>query len=187
MKMKKITLLILLLAAKIIFAQSPKTVVKTGENFITLNGERFHNEKIILKPHLTGYDNEWNEYGKEKFTDINLIGKYHDRYLEFQLTVPGQIGTYTIEDNRNAGGSQNNDNNCRLLIDDKITYTESLDGETGSVKVIVTRYDKVGGLIEGNFTGTLVTDTKKNTTISISGKFSVIRNKNRIEAGAVPR
>ena len=97
MKMKKITLLILLLAAKIIFAQSPKTVVKTGENFITLNGERFHNEKIILKPHLTGYDNDWNEYGKEKFTDINLTCKYHDRYLEFQLRFPSKLAPIQLK------------------------------------------------------------------------------------------
>ena len=177
MKMKKITLLIFLLAAKIIFAQPPKTIVKTGENSITLNGERFHHEKIMLKPHATGYDNLWFDNGKQKFTDIDLIGKYDDRFVDFQLRFPGQNGAYTIEDNRNAGGSQNNDNNCSFLMKDKDTYGDGLGAEPGSVKVIVTRYDKAGGLIEGTIDGTLMTGIRNNIAITISGKFSFIREK----------
>lgn len=65
-----------------------------------------------------------------------------------------------------------------------ITNLEAM-GETGFVKVIFTRYDNVGGLIEGSFAGTLVTDTRKNATISISGNFSMIRDKDRKGHGAV--
>jgi hypothetical protein len=78
----------------------PKTLVKTGENFILLNGERFHNEKIILNPNKSGADNLWFDNGKRKFTDINLIGKYDGHSVNFQLRFPGKTGNYVIEDNR---------------------------------------------------------------------------------------
>lgn len=157
----------------------PKIAVKTGENAITLSGERFHSEKIMLKPHIGAYSNNWFDNGTERFTSIDLIGKYDDRSVNFQLRFPGQIGTYTIEDNRNAGGSQNNNNNCYLIMGDKETSGDGMGegGQPGSVKVIVTRYDSVGGLIEGTFTGALI-GGRTNTTITISGNFSFIRQKN---------
>jgi hypothetical protein len=156
----------------------PKIAVKTGENAITLSGERFHSEKIMLKPNGEPYDNLWFDNGTQRFTDINLIGKYDDRYVNFQLRFPGQIGTYTIEDNRNDTGSQNNNNNCYLTVGDKGTSGDGMGGQPGSVKVIVTRYDSVGGLIEGTFTGALI-EGRNNNTITISGNFSFIRQKNR--------
>ena len=158
-------------------AQQSKAVVKTGENTITLNGERFHNEKIILKPINTGADNLWFDNGKQKFTDINLVGKYDDRSVNFQLRFPGQTGVYTIENNRTSTGSQSNDNNCYLLMTDKDTYGDAPGGVPGSVTVTVTRYDKPGGLLEGAISGELMTGNRNNIPISISGNFSVVRAK----------
>jgi hypothetical protein len=158
-----------------------KTAIKTGENFILLDGNSFHNAKILLKPNASGYDNLWFDSGKQKFTDINMLGNYDGRKVNFQLRFPGQTGTYTIENNRNDTGSQNNDNACYLLMSDKDTYGDSagFGGQTGSVKVTITRYDSVGGLIEGNFTGTLSTDWKDKNELSISGNFSFIRGKDK--------
>ncbi len=153
--------------------------VKTGENFIILTGERFKNEKIVLTPHATGYDNLWFDNGKQKFTDIDLIGKYDDRFVDFQLRFPGKDSSYIIENNRTSTGSQKNDDNCLLLMKDKDTYGDGLGADPGSVKVIVTRYDKVGGLIEGSIDGILMTGARNNTILKISGKFSVIRDKDK--------
>src|ERR1035437_2042025 len=106
-----------------------KTAVKTGENIILLDGESFHNANILLKPNASGYDNLWFDSGTQKFTDINLLGKYDGRTVNFQLRFPGQLGTYTIEDNRNSTGSQTNDNSCYLMVGDKDTYGDGFEGQ----------------------------------------------------------
>ena len=169
---------VLVLLSLTIYAQKNPSV-KTGENFITLDGERFHNEKIILTPNAGGADNMWFDNGKQKFTDINLVGKYDGRSVNFQFRFPGKTGAYTIEDNRNPSGSQNNDNNCCLLMTDKDTNGDGLGAETGSVKIVVTLYDKVGGSIEGNINGTLMAGIRNNIPINIAGYFSVIHDKDR--------
>lgn len=157
----------------------PKKVVRTGENFILLNGDRFHNEKIKLEPNNTGYDNLWFNNGKQKFTDIDLVGKFDGRSVDFQLRFPGQTGTFIIEDNKAATGSQRNDLDCYLIMSDKDTYGDGLKAQTGSVKVEITKYDAVGGLIEGTFTGTLDNGKRSDNIITVSGKFSVVRDKDK--------
>ena len=156
-----------------------KNAIKTGENFILVNGNNFHDAKIMLRPNASGYDNLWFDSGKQKFTDINMLGTYDGRKVNFQLRFPGQSGTHTIEDNRNSTGSQKNDNNCYLIVGDKDTYGDGFGGQTGSVKVTITRYEAIGGLIEGNFTGTLSTDWNNKNELSISGSFSFIRGKDK--------
>lgn len=156
-----------------------KTTVIPGENFILINGNIFHNVKILLKPNASGYDNLWFDSGTQKFTDINMLSNYDGRKVNFQLRVPGQAGSYTIEDNRNGTGSQKNDNSCYLLVGEKDAYGDGFQGQTGHVKVTITHYDAVGGLIEGNFTGTLSADWKDKNDISISGNFSFIREKDK--------
>ncbi len=163
-----------------LFVNAQHTVpAKPGENFITLTGDRFKNEKIILTPHATGYNNLWFDNGKDKFTDIDLIGKYDGRSVDFQLRFPGKDSTYIIENNRTSTGSQQNDNNCLFLMNDKDTYGDGMGADPGSLKVIVTRYDKVGGLIEGSIDGILNTGARNNSVLKISGKFSVIRDKDK--------
>jgi hypothetical protein len=170
--------LLLFFSAEMAYAQK-KLPVKTGENFITLDGERFHNEKLVLSPHLTGYDNLWFDNGKQKFTDIDLVGKYDGRAVDFQLRFPGQLGTYTIEDNKTSTGSQRNDDDCYLLMKDKDVFGDGLGAQPGSIKVIVTRYDNVGGLVEGNISGKLASGDGTKNNISISGSFSFVREKDR--------
>ena len=160
-------------------AAQPGAALKNGENNLTVDGERFHKDKIMFRPNDTGYDNMWFDNGKQKFTDINLVGNYDGHSVNFQFRFPGQKGTYTIEDNRNDTGSQNNDNNCYFRMGDKDAYGDGMGGQTGSVKVVVTRFDNPGGLIEGSIAGSLVTGDGGNHSISISGNFSVIRGKDR--------
>ena len=155
----------------------PKPTVKTGENTITLTGERFHHETIALTACETGADNLWFDSGKQKFTDIYLAGKYDGRRISILFRVPGQKGTYTIENNRNEGGSQNNDNNCYLTLADK-DGSDGTGGQPGSLVVTFTTYDKVGGLIEGTINGTLI-GGQNDVPITVSGKFSIIRNNDR--------
>ena len=174
----KILSLALFLVSLYVVAQTG-TTLKNGESVLTVDGERFHNDKIIFRPNDTGYDNMWFDNGKQKFTDINLVGNYDGHSVNFQFRFPGQKGTYTIEDNRNDTGSQNNDNNCYFLMSDKDGFGDGLGGQTGSVKVTVTRFDNPGGLIEGSITGFLVTGNDSNPSITISGNFSVIRGRDR--------
>jgi hypothetical protein len=53
-------------------------------------------------------------------------------------------------------------------------YFAGLGVEGSSYTINVTRYDAVGGLIEGSFQGTFKTDSNGTVTIS-NGHFSMIR------------
>lgn len=150
----------------------------SSDNFILLKDGPLPG-KIILIPNYTGYNNLWFSNSKQHYTDIDLTGNYNGRTVSFQLRFPGQSGQYTIADNRNQTGSQNNDNSCYLLISDKDTYGDGLNAQPGHVMVTVTRYDPAGGHIEGTFTGDLIYNSRDNKAIAVSGKFSVVRAKDK--------
>lgn len=123
---------------------------------VTLNGDGFNNKSLNFNAASAGYSNS------EALTGVVFSGADS---ITVSLVFAGKTtGTYTV-----SVGSDNELENGFVIIKGSSKYYIS---KGGSIKV--TEYGNVGGYIKGTFNGT-AEDEYTNTTVSVSGSFSALR------------
>lgn len=156
-------------------------IARAADNVLVLDGERFH--KTVVK-FTAVKDADYEAFlfldkyghGKTKSTRFDLHGTADGRPIEFQLSfqlyAPGTIEVVPLPDHPNDPAHF-----AMLIEPDKDTYGDGLQAKLGSMKVTVTKYEAVGGLIEGTVDGVLDTGGRADHDIHVTGHFSLRRQK----------
>ncbi|GAC1484027.1 MAG: hypothetical protein NVS1B13_09000 [Flavisolibacter sp.] len=143
------------------------TAPDIGENSFVINGDGFINATNVIQ--AIPYPNSVSIYSNYNNTTGIQIADVPDT-LRFGVSFMGKsIGTYgAIE---NAGAFIQWHTGSKI-----INYWAGYGIYTNSkIEIIVTKYDSVGGLVEGTFSGTFISDKGVIVTVT-KGKFSVIRS-----------
>jgi hypothetical protein len=133
-------------------------LASVGKNSFVINGGGFSNQmkKATNQSNMGWYDTS------NKICQV-IVGSSTDA-VTFVLQFPGnKTGTYK----EGAGNIQ--------FYDGKKQTT--LYADRNALKMTITRYDALGGLIEGTFSGKYSDMGRKTTVIITDGKFSVTRRK----------
>ena len=136
-----------------------------GENSFTITGDGYNN--VNKKLNLRSYPQSASIFSSsESMTYLSAFDMSDT--LRFSVFFSGK-----------AVGKAAADDKLGVFIQVKtgsktINYMAGFELEGTSLEINVTRYDAVGGLVEGTFKGTLIGDNGNKITIS-NGKFSVIR------------
>jgi hypothetical protein len=155
------------------------TAAGADSNFMTLDGDRFHADRVVFAPKdcegflfLDAYRG-----GKLKATRLDFHGTLKGRPIELQLYFPlWQKGS--VELVPGDGDAWNLVHWAMLIEGDGDTYGSGMQAKLRKVKVDVTRYDPAGGQIEGTFSGTLFTTESgpyRQVDIEVSGHFALKR------------
>ena len=140
-------------------------------NYITITNLQFGTARIHLLPDRVGSTNLYFDNGKTHYTDVRLLGTYDDRTIEFEIKVPGQAGTYAIN---NDQASVNN--TVSLMIGNKYQMDDGGVYKPKNVTVVLTHFDVPGGTIGGTIAGVL-TKQDGSDPLNVSAEFSVPRGK----------
>ncbi len=135
------------------------------ENSLVINGDGHNNALKIIN--LRPYPQSTSIYTTSTGVTYLSVFDVTDN-IRFNLTFSGKsTGAVTIDDNTG------------IFVQMKpgttiINYMSGFDIEGTTPQITVTRYDAIGGLVEGTFQGSFVRDNGTKVTIT-NGKFSVIR------------
>jgi hypothetical protein len=136
--------------------------IVTGANSFVIDGGGY--TKVTKVINLSAYPNSFAYYNRDDAVSTISAHDVSDN-LEIAITFPGKaIGK---AESRVGMGAR-----ITFTTDNTPFHYLSIDGT--SLEVNVTRYDEVGGLVEGTFSGTFIGQNGDLVTIT-EGKFSVIR------------
>ncbi len=137
----------------------------TGENSFLINGDGYQQVKKALS--IKPYPDSYVYFNRDEATTKLSVVDASDAIgvtLSFLGTTPGVAG-------------KNDETGAVIWMksgNKTINYWAGYGMSDTNVDITITRYDTVGGLIEGTFTGTFVGDNGSTVTIT-DGKFSGVR------------
>jgi hypothetical protein len=143
---------------------------------ITLDGGKFANRRLVLRPAPGSYTNNyWTSVKDPRINRLSLNSLPENGGPELKIQLPVTGGAFVFD----RGDEEKPDRNPYLgffLIFDEPgempkVYTP------GRVEVTINKFDPPGGRIEGTLSGTL--EGPGDVVVTIKGAFSVLRNKDR--------
>jgi hypothetical protein len=136
-----------------------------GTNSFIINGDGFSNALKVIN--LQPYPQSTSIYTVSEAVTYLSVFDVSDT-LRFTIFFRGKSTGRIVTDQNSGVFIQ------RISGGKTVTYTAGIGFQGTSAEINITRYDAVGGLVEGTFQGTFMSDTQKPVTIT-NGKFSVIR------------
>jgi hypothetical protein len=136
------------------------------ENSFVITGDGYNNTLKTIN--LRTYPASASIYtASEAITYVSVFDVTDN--IRFTLSFSGKAtGAVTVDDNTGIVVQIKSGTNV-------INYMSGFDIEGTTPQITITRYDAIGGLVEGTFQGSFVRDNGNKVTIT-NGKFSVIRH-----------
>jgi hypothetical protein len=137
-----------------------------GENSFIINGD--------------GFVNALKTFKIQPFPQSTSIYTSSSNLTYLSVFDESQAYRFTLSFTGKATGNVKSDENTMIFIQFKsgtqiVNYIAGQDLKESSAQINVARYDAVGGLVEGTFSGTFVKDDGTAKVTVTNGKFSVIR------------
>src|SRR5438067_4486197 len=166
--MKKIFLLFILalfLQCRFAYCQ---TITLSGENYLTLNGPQFKNQKVVF----TKVEGDWYVAPNDTHSTLTLHGTFDNRSFVFEVEWAGKGEVHTINNEMRHDGLHDGD--FIISLPDKQVYGDGLHaypvGEQ-EVKITVQKMDDLN--LSAIITGLV---TNNNDVLEISGAINLHRN-----------
>ncbi|WP_225000305.1 carboxypeptidase-like regulatory domain-containing protein [Cesiribacter sp. SM1] len=142
-----------------------ETTTETGVNSFVIDGDGYANTTKVIS--LSPYPNSFIYYNRDAAVSTLTI---HDVSGNQEVAI-------TFLGNALGEAEKSGTTGARITLktgNNSVHYFAGLSMEGTDLDVRVTRYDAVGGLVEGTFSGTFMSQSGNPVTIK-EGKFSVIR------------
>ena len=143
------------------------TISLAGENFISLNGERFKNQKLIF----TKAEGDWYSTEKDGHGTIEFTAPYQGRNVIINIEWDGSGNPHLVNNEIRHNGKREGE--FTITMEDKDTYGDGLNSypsEEDEIKISISKIDDSN--VSGNITGVI---TQGRDKVKVNAAFNLKR------------